>query len=348
VSWQGVIEEPFENAEEEHRRSFSTALTRLQNFETAPTEDSSHSLLTPTVFHEEWWLEAATQGRYSIAEVCTGGRTLGRLPFLMRKRFGIQGIWTPPLTLFLGPGINEGEGSPNNRFLKRMDIMRELIHKLPRSAWQCIRCHGGITDVIAFQEQRFRTYVQFTHEIHPEPEEVLWNGMRAQTRNSIRRAKEQFVIGEIADVDEFIRLHQKNLASEGERNTLDLEACRRVLTAALHRERGRIIVARNMRNQIVAANFCAWDRKASFYVICTRNESAGNGAASLLIWEAIKHAVRKGLTFDFGGLGTPGSIRLYSGFGATISPRYVAVRASCFARLVAEAKCLFTREYFLF
>lgn len=350
MSQIGVIEETLENAEPEHKRNFANTPLHSTSSESTSSEGSSDILLSPTVFHEEWWLDAATDGRYSIAEVNdAGGKTVGRLPYLVRKRFGMQGIWTPPMTYFLGPGINEGEGSPNNRFLKRRDITRELIDKLPRSSWQCIRCHGGMTDVIAFQEERFRTYVQFTYEVHPETPEALWSRMRAQTRNNLRRAEEQFTIGEIADPDEFIRLHQKNLASEGERSTLDLEACRRVLIAALHRKRGRIIAARDTRNQIVAANFCAWDSKTSFYIVCTRNESAGNGAASLLIWESIKHAVTKGLTFDFGGLGTAGSIRLYAGFGgATVSPRYVAVRATGFARLVAEAKCLLTKEYFLF
>lgn len=348
MSQQAEIEETLEIAIAENQRKSPSTSPLLPDSKASTKSDLSQSLLVPTVFHEEWWLDAVTQGRYSIVEVSAGGRIVGRLPFLLRKRFGMQGIWTPPLTHFLGPGINEGEGSPNHRFLKRMDITRELIGKLPRSAWQCIRCHGGITDVIAFQEQRFRTYVQFTHELQPEPEEVLWNRMRAQTRNAIRRAKEQVTISEFAAPDEFIRLHEKNLASEGERDTLDLAACKRVLLAALHRERGRIIVARDIRNQIVAANFCAWDSKTSFYTVCTRNESAGSGAASLLLWEAIKHAAARGLIFDFGGLGTNGSIRLYAGFGATISPRYVAVRSNGLARLASEMKCLLTKEYFLF
>ena len=57
---------------------------------------------------------------------------MGRLPYLVRSRFGLKGIWTPPITYFLGPGIDEGDGSPNTRFLKRMEITRELIAKLPK------------------------------------------------------------------------------------------------------------------------------------------------------------------------------------------------------------------------
>ena len=304
--------------------------------------------LVPTVFHEDWWLEAATGGQYSVAEVRAGDKTVGRLPYLLRSRFGMKGVWTPPVTYFLGPGLDEGEGSPNNRFLKRMEITRELIAKLPKSSWECIRCHAGIKDMIAFQEQRFRTYVQFTHEIAPAPMELLWQQMRNKTRNVIRRAKEQIVMEEILDPEEFIHAHKKNLAAEGENDSLDMNACRRLLIAALERKRGRIIAARNAKGEIVAANFCAWDHATAFYVLSTRSRDAGNGATSMLIWEAIQHAVSRGLTFDFAGLGTKGSVLLYSGFGATVSPRFVAIRASGLARLVADVRALLTHEFYFF
>jgi len=55
-----------------------------------PGEPTAHvqPALVPTVFHEEWWLDAATGGRYSIAEVKAGDKTVGRLPYLVRSRFG--------------------------------------------------------------------------------------------------------------------------------------------------------------------------------------------------------------------------------------------------------------------
>ncbi len=305
-------------------------------------------VLVPTVFHEEWWLNAATGGRYSVAEMRAGDKTVGRLPYLVRSRFGLKGIWTPPVTYFLGPGLDEGEGSANNRFLKRMEITRELIAKLPKCSWECIRCHAGVKDVIAFQEQRFRTYVQFTHEIKPAPAELLWQQMRNKTRNVIRRAKEQIALEQILDPEEFIRAHRNNLAAEGENDSLDMDACRRVLTSALARKQGRIIAARNSKGEIIAANFCAWDNTTSYYVLSTRSSDAGNGATSLLIWEAIQHAVARGLAFDFAGLGTRGSVLLYSGFGASVSPRFVALRSSGLARLIADARALLTHEFYFF
>ena len=68
---------------------------------------SSRTSLIPTVFHEDWWMEAATEGRHTILEISANNQTVGRLPFMMRNRLGLKGIWTPPFTYFLGPGIDE-------------------------------------------------------------------------------------------------------------------------------------------------------------------------------------------------------------------------------------------------
>ncbi|HEY1766924.1 MAG TPA: GNAT family N-acetyltransferase [Terracidiphilus sp.] len=172
--------------------------------------------------------------------------------------------------------------------------------------------------------------------------------MRDKTRNVIRRAEKQLHITELDDPEEFIRLHEGNLAMKGERNLLDLGACRRVLRATLERKRRRILAARDAKNEIVAANFCAWDARTSFYITCTRSAMARNGASGLLLWEATKQAAGNGLTFDFAGTGTHRSILLYAGFGATIHPRYVAVRATGMGRLLSELRSLFVQEHFLF
>jgi hypothetical protein len=300
--------------------------------------------LVPTIFHEDWWLEAATGGQFEVAEVAAGGRIVGRLPFYKTKRFGLTLIRMPELTYFLGPAIDEGAGSPNTRFLKRLHITRELLERLPRASWQYVKCHGGVTEVIAFQSLGFRTYVQFTHELAPQPVSVLWQQMRNKTRNVIRRAEERFSVTELGDPFEFLHFFERNLKLEGQINGLDWTLCRKILSASLYRRRGRILAARDNRNQIVAANFCVWDEISSFYLMSTRSRDSGNNANALLIWEAIKESARRGLIFDFAGLGNKGSILLYSGFGSRPCSRFAALRARPIARMIYELKCLAAPE----
>jgi len=300
--------------------------------------------LAPTIFHEEWWLNVATDNSFEVAEVTAGGRMLGRLPYCVRKRFGHKMMHMPHLTYFLGPAVDEGEGSRNNRFLKRLEITRELIDKLPPGLSKYVKCHAGITDVIAFQERAFRTYVQFTHEVRPEPVEMIWQQMRNKTRNVIRRAEEQLFIREMTDPAEFLQLFEKNVALRGVQSELNITLCQKIIAASLERQRARILAACDKSKRVVAANVCVWDKTASYYLLSTRNSDAGNGASSLLIWQAMKDAIRRNLLFDFAGLGTQGSILFYTGFGAAVSPRYVAVCMEPLTRIAMAAKALFACE----
>ncbi len=254
----------------------------------------------------------------------------------------------PPATYFLGPATDEGEGNSSNRFLKRMDLTRTLIQKLPRTVSQYIKCHAGIQDVIAFQEQKFRTYVQFTYEITPKPVDVLWCQMRNKTRNVIRRAGEQLSVRELDDVSKFAWTYERNLASRRLKNEIDGRVCSAIVSAAINRKRGRIMAAYNQTNKMVAAIFCAWDSRVCYYTLSTRAEDAGNGATSLLIWESVKDAAQRDLKFDFAGLGSQGSILLYTGFGGTISPRYAAVRERPLARIMSQCKSMFIGENFFY
>jgi hypothetical protein len=342
---QGVAEPPASYATE---ATLDSASSKASEQVQVKPHVASHDCLTPTLFHQEWWLDAATGGSFQVAEVTANGKTVGRIPFFIRKRFGFRELRMPPLTYFLGPAIDAGEGSPNNRFLKCLDVTRELLNKLPQTSSQYVKCHAGITDVIAFQEACFRTHVQFTHELEPDPVDTLWQQMRNKTRNVIRRAEEQLTVAECTDVPRFLRMYDENLSEKGLHNDIESSSCRRLLSAALERNQGRIVAAFDNSSEMVAANFCAWDETSSFYIMSTRSQDSGNGVTSLLIWEAIKHAAAKRLIFDFAGLGSRGSIHFYTGFGATVKPRYVAVRARPLKRMLSELKSVFGGENFFY
>ena len=302
----------------------------------------------PTLFHEDWWLAAVSNNSFEVAEIVSNGRTTGRLPYWVRKRSFYSELRMPQLTYFLGPGLDEGEGSENNRFLKRLDITRELLRKLPKTWSAYIKCHAGIHDTIAFQQESFRTYAQFTHLIAVAPAEQIWKNMRNKTRNVIRRAEEELSVEELLDPAQFVSIYTKNLAARGLQNDIDSGITARVAAAALERKQGRILVARDKDKNIHSANFCAWDASTCYYMMCTRDGHSGNGATSLLLWNAIQHATARGIAFDFAGLGGQGTVLFYAGFGGVVSPRYVAVRSTRKSRLINEIKGLFIPENFYY
>lgn len=255
------------------------------------------------------------------------GQVVGRMPYYLTRRPGYTLCTLPTLTHFIGPATDDGEGSANTRFLRRLAITRDLIHQLPRSTYFYQKFHRGITDTLAFQGEGYDSSVQFTHELAPQPEAVIWAGMRDKTRNMVRKADRLFTCTTEHDPERFTRSYIDNLAGQGRRNPLDLRTCQALIAACLARRCGRIYSAHQPDGTPAAAIFCAWDQTASYYLMSTRTPGSGNSATTLLLWKAICEATAAGRTFDFDGVGTSGAVLFYAGFGAVIQPRYIATKA---------------------
>ncbi len=293
--------------------------------------------LVPTIFHQPWWLNSVSRGTYQEVQEMADGKCVGRLPFVQVRRHGMTVIGMPTLTHMLGPAVDEGDGNETSRRIRRITITRSLLRQLPRHSCLWIKCHRGTTDTLAFQAAAFLNRVQFTADVGPGAESKLWLDMRGTARRVIRRASEQLEVIDLQDPDEFMSFYDKNLRLRGIRNHYDADICRTTIAECLRRNAGRITVAVDSRRQLQAGVFTVWDERASYYLMTTRTPDADNGAISLLIWSAIKHASKNGLVFDFDGFNTAGDIQFFTRFGGRIVPRYVIEKASMSYRVVCKA-----------
>jgi hypothetical protein len=293
--------------------------------------------LVPTIFHEPWWLDIATGGNYDVVKLTQSGKTVGWLPYFLKSKSGIKYSVTPSLVHFIGPAIDEGDGSPETRFLKKLEITRELIARLPSTSVCRYKCHRGVTDTVAFQAEHFSTSVQFTYEIYPRPPNTLWNGLRHKKRSKIRRAMEVLATTNIDDPKLFWSFYESNLKQRGIRDFhYDKVTTCRLIEACLTRGCGRIYAAKDKFGSLVAAVFCVWDPVSSYYFMATRRVDAHGGAVSLLAWEAMQDAAQRGLIFDFDGLTNQESILFFTEFGGTLSPRYMVTRKTLMGHIGLE------------
>lgn len=301
--------------------------------------ENAFDCLRPTIFHEDWWLEAATRGRVDVVEVTESGRTVGRMPYMVNSRYGLSSSNMPTLTHFLGPGIHDGGGSEANRYVKRHSITQELIRKLPPMSSFRQKMHRGVCDALPFQAQGYHVEVQFTFEIQPFPELMIWKAMRDKTRNVIRRAAEAFEVQESADPEAYFHLARTHLEKKNMRPNVDFDICRDLAIKAMERGRGHVWVANDYATgEAKAAIFCVWDANTYYYLMSTRDPDAGNGAVPLLIWNAIQSSVSMGYVFDFDGISNAGSILLFSGFGGKTSPRYIVSKSSVPYRVLRQIR----------
>lgn len=289
-----------------------------------------------SIFHEPWWLELATRGEWGVALVKSGEDVVGEMPYALSKGRIWRVSTLPTLTRSLGPVIKHGTSASEQDWRDRLRIMSELIAQLP----DCARIHQildpRISETLAFSLHGFAVSVSFTLQIAPERGEAdVWMGMRANTRNVIRRAAERMTVLEIRDGDEFADFYEANLAQR-KLNNMYGPIMRQLVNEFVRRKAGLLLGAYDEEGSLQAAIALVWDSTTVYYLLSSRSQRAHGGSISLLLWVAIRVARERCLTFDFDGIGSPGTLTFLSGFGGSLVQRleverlradYAALRA---------------------
>jgi Acetyltransferase (GNAT) domain len=297
---------------------------------------------TPTpalsIFHEPWWLDIATEGRWDEVKVERGGQILGRMPFFVRQRPWPTSVM-PPLTRTLGPSIATRNSNASVDFRNRLSVADELIDQLPDFVHFIHALDPRLEEAIAFVQRGYRVTTGYTFWIERgRTEEEVWAGLRDKTRNLIRRASEQLVVRPVDDARLFCEFYTRNLGAKDLDNVYGPQLMMRLVDAALERGSGSVLGAFDRDGALSAMIVLVWDGHAAYYLLSTREQQAHNGAVSLLLWEAIKMAIGKGLVFDFDGFASDNSLSFITGFGGTVKPRFVVRRTRPWYAALRAAK----------
>ncbi|WP_244850661.1 GNAT family N-acetyltransferase [Caballeronia sp. SL2Y3] len=279
-----------------------------------------------SIFHQPWWLDITSDGKWGIAEVKQGDEVIGEMPYTLERK----GIWRisalPPMTRTLGPIIKpQKSGTPDREWCYRLDITRQLIAKLPPVAHfhQLMDTRMSEAEAFAFMIHGYDVSIGYTMEMPAErTEEEAWSGLRRNTRNWVRRASEQLTIREIDSPDAFTRFYDENLAVRKRNNVYGSQIMRRLLAEVLQRKSGTLLGAFDQSGKLVAETALVWDDRALYYLLSSRLPEAHGGAISLLIWEAARVARERKLLFDLDGISTASILDFLSGFGGRLVTRY--------------------------
>ena len=292
--------------------------------------------LSPTIFHEDWWLAISSGGQAREVVVHRNGVVAARLPYVLTRHLGMVTCGLPALTHFLGPAFASVDGTPRHQLEIRHELTLELISLLPAcdSFWQ--KLHHDVDNVLAFQAEGFAASVQFSFEIPSGcTAEASWASVRRGHRRMIRDAQAKYVIDTSDDGPAFARFYANNMEKEGKRFRYEADRLLTLIAATVARGRGEVRFARGEQGVPKAAMFIIWDQNRLYYFLGTREKGRMDADASvLLIWSAMEEAHRRHLTFDFDGVYNAGQVMFYSGFGGRVVPRYIVSRSTKVCRLI--------------
>ena len=279
-----------------------------------------------SIFHEPWWLEAATNGAWKVAEVKHGNTVIGEMPYTLSKKALWQISTLPPLTRTLGPVIRPHQSVASEReWSQRLGIARDLITQLPRCALfhQLMDPRVSEAEALAFRLEGFSVTVAFTLIADGWTDEATaFSALKGTTRTAVRRAQECLTVRSIDSAKEFLDFYNANLAARKLENVYGAATMDRLLHEVMKREAGTLIGAFDAKGALVAGSAMLWDTRAAYYFLTARRPDAHSGAVSLMLWSAMRIAGERGLIFDFDGVSTPGILKFLGGFGGRLVRRF--------------------------
>jgi hypothetical protein len=282
------------------------------------------------LFQEPWWLDLTTGGDWDQVLIANGDEVIARLPFRKTRRYGARLLTQPPLTPYLGPWYRESTAKASSQFSERRQLTAELVAGLPKADVFLQNQWPKLPDCLPFVWEGFYQHTGYTHWLEQLSDlDALWRGFLESTRREIRKAEKRVEIVESSDIDALLDLHERAFAQRGLAVPRKRTYVRGVVEGALRAGKARLLVARDDQCNLHAANLMVFDERSAHYLLGGSDaRHRTSGAASLLLWDAIKFAAARSRIFDFEGSMQEAIARFFRGFNPQMLPVARLLRAS--------------------
>jgi hypothetical protein len=290
-------------------------------------------LAGPSLFQEDWWLDASSGGRFDRIEISWDGLNVASLPYMRKQRLGYRSLVMPPYTRTLGPLLSLPPAKPARHAANLRRVVAELQAKLPQCHQFFQRLDPDDETPMAFALAGFQLLHDFTFRIEPDQHLAeVFNNIDGRTRRLIRASAERLRIDAHNDLGRFEALSHKDKI--GEENAHDFACITRLFDSCTKRNRAIILTAVNEAENDEACVILVWSGTTLYYWLPARDRALSNGGSNAyLLWEAIKFAHERGLTFDFDGFGSATSAKFLLQFGVRPLPRIGVLQASTIGHL---------------
>jgi hypothetical protein len=293
-----------------------------------------------SIFEQPWWLDAVAPGQWDVAEVTRGDQVVARMPYMVRRRFGLTTISQPPFTQTLGPWLAPMEGKYARRVETEKKLLGQLVEALPPFDFFRQSFSPSLTNWLPFYWAGFEATVRYTYRVCDLTDmDRVRSEFQEQVRRGIKKAENAVEINHDFPLEDLLRLNEQTYARQGVTSPDDPQLVRRLDAACAARGVRRIIGAVDADGRTHAALYVVWDERTFYALINARDpELQTFGSNTLLFWEAIKLASEVSQLFDFEGSMLEPVEHFYRGFGGRQTPYFSISKAGMKAKSVLAAR----------
>jgi hypothetical protein len=276
------------------------------------------------LFSQPWWLDAVAPGVWEAAEIRQSNAIIGRLPFMLGRRWGRTVLTHPPLCPTLGPWIRRGQGKYPTQLSEEHRVLRRLLEALPRFDLFVQQCVPEQHNILPFIWAGYTSSVRYTYRIMDLTDlNKVWCDFTESARRAIRKAERLLEVRDDLGVDDFYDVLLKGWGRQGLSVPWEPILISRVDRACKDRAAGKMLCAVDASGSVHAAVYIVWDGRVAYYLLGGGDpERRASGAHSLLIWTAIRYASQVAQIFDFEGSSKPEIERFFRSFGARQIPLF--------------------------
>jgi len=274
------------------------------------------------LYHQYYWLDLfAKENKWDVVYIEKDNKIVASLPYIIKNKK----ISQPIFTQFLGPYIKYPK---NQKYEKRLsyqkDMMNQLIALLPKFIDYNQNFSTKITNWFPFYLHDFKQTTRYTYIIDDLSSlDNIWNNLNNKTRTDIRKAQKKVQAVDSLAIEEFYKINIMKFDRQERKQTFTLDFLKKVDEELAKRDRRKIFFAIDEEKNIHAVLYLVWDNNSAYYIWGDGDPKYRNsGAASLLMWEAIKFSSTITKSFDFEGSMIESIEKFFRGFGGVQTPYF--------------------------
>jgi GNAT acetyltransferase-like protein len=268
------------------------------------------------------------------------GRTVARLPYVVRGRPRLRMLTQSSLTQTLGPWVERSGARPTRALAREHELLAELEAALPPAQAFSQQFSPVMLNALPFHWAGYKLEVRYTYRLEDlRSTDELWNGLRNNIRREIRKARKRVEVVEGLGVHRFYEVLSKTYERQGIPTPHTLDELERLHAACTRRNAGAMLFARDDADHVHAVAWVVWDRNAAYYLLAgAEPELRTSGASSLLMWDVIARAREVTDVFDFHGSMVQPVERFVRGFGGRQVPYLSVTRIGPAVRVALAAR----------